>query len=302
MSIYVETRIQGEMSEIWRLTQTPEQHVAWDLRFTEIQYLPRPDNTQPQEFMYTTRIGFGLAIRGTGETVGQNDTASGVRTSALKFWSKDSKSLIREGAGYWQYIPDEAAVRFLTAYDYRVRFGILGILFDKVAFRPLMGWATAWSFDCLRLWIEKGIQPACSIQRSLIHLLARLTLAFVWVYQGLVPKILSQHADELEMVRQGGFSVPTAPAIVQAVGWLEVLFGGALLLAFHRAWPLWGTVVLMLVATVGVALNSPHYLNAAFNPVSLNVLMIALAATGLLSMRDLPNSRRCLRRQPKENK
>ncbi len=302
MGIYVETRIHGEMSELWRLTQTPEQHVAWDLRFTDIEYLPRTDDTAPQRFSYVTRIGFGLEIRGEGETVGQSDTPDGERTSALKFWSNDAKSLIREGAGYWRYVPNDDAIRFLTAYDYRVRFGILGEFVDKFIFRPLMGWATAWSFDCLRLWIEKGITPDCSIQRSLVHFVARSALAFVWVYQGLVPKILSQHADELEMVRQGGFSDSAALVVAQTVGWLEVIFGFVLLLTFHRAWPLIATLVLMVLATVGVALNSPHFLNAAFNPVSLNVLMAALAVTGLLSIKDLPKSRRCLRIPPKDNK
>ena len=302
MSIYVETRIRGEMSELWRLTQTPEQHVLWDLRFTEIEYLPRSDESEPQQFLYGTRIGFGMAVRGQGETVGQRDAENGERTSALKFWSNDAKSLIREGAGYWKYIPDGDAVRFLTAYDYQVRFGVLGRAFDRSIFRPLMGWATAWSFDCLRLWIEKGIEPICSIQRSLVQLTARCALAFVWMYQGLVPKILSRHTDELEMVRQGGISDSAAPVLVQAVGWLEVIFGLILLLTFGRAWPLKGTIVLMFFATVGVAVNSPHYLNAAFNPVSLNFLMVALAVIGLLSRKDLPKANRCLRTMPKEHK
>ena len=282
--------------------KNPKQHVQWDLRFTDIEYLPRSDESQPQRFLYGTRLGFGLAIRGEGETVGQRDAPSGERTSSLKFWSNDPKSLIREGAGYWQYVPSDEAVRFLTAYDYQVRFGIVGRVFDKVLFRPLMGWATAWSFDCLRLWIERGIQPVSSIQRSLVHLVARAALAFVWVYQGLVPKLLSQHADELEMVRQGGFSDSAALAVTQTVGWLEVLFGLAMLIAFHRAWPLITTIGLMVVATVGVTFNSPHFLHAAFNPVSLNVLMVALAVIGLLSRKDLPQASRCLRKKAKEDK
>jgi hypothetical protein len=38
----------------------------------------------------------------------------GLCTSALKFWSTDPKSLIKEGSGYWQYIPTARGVRFLT--------------------------------------------------------------------------------------------------------------------------------------------------------------------------------------------
>ncbi|MFN0195890.1 MAG: hypothetical protein ACKVT0_04050, partial [Planctomycetaceae bacterium] len=166
MSIYVEIRIRGTMDELWRLTQTPGLHVLWDLRFSDIEYLPRPDETVPQKFRYATRIGFGLAIEGQGETVGERSGANGERTSALKFWSDDPKSLIREGAGYWRYVPTQDGLRFFTSYDYRVRGGVPGRVFNALVFRPLMGWATAWSFDRLRLWIEKGIDPAISAQRT----------------------------------------------------------------------------------------------------------------------------------------
>jgi hypothetical protein len=39
----------------------------------------------------------------------------------------------------------------------------------------------------------------------------------------------------------------------------------------------------------------------AFGPVTLNLSVAALAAIGLLSLRDLPSARRCLRRQPEED-
>src|SRR5277367_4423223 len=164
-SIYVEIAIGGPLDRVWQLTQTPDLHEKWDLRFTEIRYLPRPDVAQPQRFLYATRIGFGLRIGGKGESVGNCEGLAGERSSALKFWSEDPKSLIREGSGYWKYIPsgeNGCTVRFLTGYDYEVRFGTVGHLVDRTLFRPLLGWATAWSFDRLRLWIEKGIDPAAS--------------------------------------------------------------------------------------------------------------------------------------------
>ena len=58
------------MDELWRRTQDPSLHERWDLRFSEIVYLPRPDETTPQRFSYATRIGFGLRIRGEDESDG----------------------------------------------------------------------------------------------------------------------------------------------------------------------------------------------------------------------------------------
>jgi hypothetical protein len=167
--LYIETTIAGPIGQIWDLTQTPALHARWDLRFSTIEYLPRPAASQPQRFRYTTRLGFGLKIVGMGETFGDQDPPGGQRTSALQFWSDDPKSLIRSGSGYWKYTPVAGGVRFATQYDYEVRFGALGRAFDTLVFRPLMGWATAWSFDCLRLWVEQGIPPEVQVWRSLVR-------------------------------------------------------------------------------------------------------------------------------------
>src|SRR6266849_5297999 len=133
MSIYVEILIRGSMDELWEKTQDPKLHQRWDLRFSDIDYLPRsPD--EAQRFLYATRIGAGFRIEGAGESMGERDDSGGERTSALKFWSDDSKSLIKIGSGYWKYIPDSDGIRFITWYDYRTRFGIIGRIVDKIFF------------------------------------------------------------------------------------------------------------------------------------------------------------------------
>jgi hypothetical protein len=66
--IYVERRVRGSVDEVWRLTQTPEVHQRWDLRFTEIRYLPRIEG-EPQRFLYATRWIPGVGVTGTGESV-----------------------------------------------------------------------------------------------------------------------------------------------------------------------------------------------------------------------------------------
>ena len=223
--VYVEICIHSTVDEIWQRTQTPELHRRWDLRFTEIEYLPRTSESEPQRFLYSTRIGFGLKIEGEGESTGTRADTSGTRTSALSFWSKDPKSLIAKGSGYWKYVPTGACVRFLTWYDYDSRFGAMGRLFDRFAFRPLIGWATAWSFDQLRLWIEREIPPETSLRMALMHACARASVAFIWLWQGLIPKLMFPSADEKAMTRAAGLSIGMVPAI----GAVEVVLG---LLAF----------------------------------------------------------------------
>src|SRR5438270_14099401 len=102
MSIYVEILIRAPMESLWQHTQDPALHERWDLRFSTIRYLPRAGESEPQRFLYSTRIGFGMRIDGEGESTGSKEDAAGARTSALRFWSDDGKSLIREGSGYWR--------------------------------------------------------------------------------------------------------------------------------------------------------------------------------------------------------
>lgn len=300
-SIYVQIDIHGPIERVWELTQTPHLHQQWDLRFTEITYLSCPEPGKPQRFLYATRIGFGLAIRGEGETVGIRNDVGGRRSSALKFRSDDPKSLIRAGSGYWKYVPlPDGGMRFLTGYDYDVRFGILGRLVDRFAFRPLMGWATAWSFDRLRLWVESGVPPAITMRRTLTHASARVALAVVWLYQGIVPKLLFPSLDELAMLRAAGFSDAAARAVRTGMGWAEIALGLTLLLAWRSRWPVWLTLVLMPLAAIGVAITSPRFLAMAFNPIALNASVFALAVIALLESVDLPAARRCVRRMPQE--
>ncbi|WP_161947783.1 hypothetical protein [Rufibacter ruber] len=46
-------------------------------------------------------------------------------------------------------------MKFITWFDYQTRYGFVGKVVDKILFRPLIGWATAWSFDALTRWLEK---------------------------------------------------------------------------------------------------------------------------------------------------
>src|SRR5260221_7532929 len=180
MGIYVEIHIQGDMDELWQKTQQPDLHQQWDLRFTDIEYLPRPDVAQPQRFLYATRIGLGLGIRGAGGSTGSQEHA-GQRVSALKFWSDDPKSLIAEGSGYWRYQQTPDGIRFLTWYDYRTRFGAAGRAFYPAGLPPLVGSAPARGFDPLRLWVQPGIPPARPPRSSLLQPRPRLGRAVVCV-------------------------------------------------------------------------------------------------------------------------
>jgi len=301
MSIYVEVLVRAPMDALWAHTQTPALHEQWDLRFSRIEYLPLSRGTDPQRFRYTTRIGCGLEVSGEGETVGHRRLGDGSASSALKFASAEPLSLIREGSGYWKYIPTADGVRFLTWYDYRTRFGALGAAVDRLIFRPLIGWATAWSFDRLRLWLEDRVDPAQAVRQTLVHFVARLALAAVFAYQGAIPKLVVRHADELAMLEDAGIPAEAGSIALAALGTCELALAAALLLAWCRRWPAWVSLALMPIATALVGVHSSRFFTAAFNPFSLNVAVAALAAVDLLVLAGVPSASNCLRHPPSEH-
>jgi DoxX-like family len=309
MAIYVEIPVLASMDELWEKTQNPHLHQRWDLRFTQIEYLPRQVD-EPQRFLYRTRIGLGLKIDGGGESTGTRAGDDGARTSSLKFWSGDPKSLIKVGSGYWKYVPEENSaseaadnqptrIRFFTWYDYETRFGALGTVVDRCLFRPLLGWATAWSFDRLRLWIEKGISPESSRDRALVYALARGTMAFIWFYHGVVPKLLYHDKIELDLLSRIVTQPQNLRAAVILAGVIETFFAFLLVVLWRQSWLLWLTFILMLAGIPVVAISAPAYLSAAFNPFTLNLSIAALALIAIIAGRDLPTATRCMRKPEK---
>lgn len=178
--IYIETVVRADPALIWRASQDPVWHQRWDVRFTAIS----PAGPAGR-FRYATRVLPGLTIAGTGVSVGERRRPDGTGTSALRFASDHPLSLVRSGTGYWRYVPTGRGVRFLTGYDYVPGWGCLGRLADR-AFRPLFGWATAWSFDRLRLWLERGVPPERSRDQALVELAVRLGIAVAWFPVGLL--------------------------------------------------------------------------------------------------------------------
>jgi hypothetical protein len=211
----------------------------------------------------------------------------------LRFWSEDAKSLIRTGAGYWKYIPIvDSHIRFFTWYDYQTRFGLAGKLVDAVLFRPIMGWATAWSFDRLRLWIEADIAPEAVLRSSIVYGVCRSVVAFVWIWHGLVPKLLFRDPAELAMLSDAGIASHWLPLI----GLAEVIFGLIGVFAWRWRGFFLLTALAMIFALVGVALRSPAQLTAAFNPVSLNISVAGVCVGGWLAHFSSAFAGRCLRK------
>jgi hypothetical protein len=295
--IYVESRLRVPMERLWDATQDPAQHQRWDVRFGSIAYLPKVDG-EPQRFTYATTVAPRVTVGGTGESLGERDRPDGTRSSGLKFWADDRRSIIAGGAGYWRYVPTDDGIRFLTRYDYRPRWGRLGELVDRAVFRPAFGWATAWSFDRLRLWLEEGIPPERSRDQAIAHATAVGGLVGVFAYQGLVPKVWKVDPDEVAIWQSLGLPGSRARKLVRTVGAVEAGFAVAAAARSGKRWPFVIALAAMPTLAIGAATSDRSILTKAFNPGSLGIAVAALAGVALATRDGRPSGRRPLRTAP----
>lgn len=288
--IYVEIPIAANADKVWEMTQIPEYHEQWDHRFSSITYLPKKYEDEPQSFLYETKIGLGLKVAGWGKSIGTHNKTDGSKTSSLHFGTEQKISPIREGKGYWQYIPKENETIFLTQYDYDVRYGSFGRLLD-ILFRPLMGWATALSFDVLKRWIEKGEMPRTQYLRFFSMAGITMLFFFIWFYQGLVPKIIAKHPEEISMLS----SIQGGEKLVGIIGGLEILFAMVWLIYRKKKHLLALQIFVFPTLTIAAYMAHPPIVMHPFNPVTFNASLWVLSILGYFLSEDLPSATSCMR-------
>jgi len=113
------------------------------------------------------------------------------------------------------------------------------------------------------------------------YVILRLTIAFVWIYHGVVPKLLGPHADEIAMNTAAGFTVSQAKAVAYVGGAGEVLFGLVILLLWQKRWPLVCSAAAMVLLLLFVVAVQPSLLLGAFNPVTTNLCVFVLSWVAL---------------------
>jgi hypothetical protein len=175
--VVVTAFVPAPVQVVWERTQTPEEHVRWDIRFTDIAYRTERDERGFELLDYATRF-LGVSVRGVGRYL-QN---APLERSTFEFESRDWKALIRRGRGLWCYASEGSGTCFETVYDYEVRYGALGRAIDALLFRPLIQLATEWGFETLRLWCA-GDEGALERRASRL----RFAGFFIWRRLGAKP-------------------------------------------------------------------------------------------------------------------
>lgn len=104
-----------------------------------------------------------------------------------------------------------------------------------------------------------------------ISFISRLSLGFLFIYHGLMPKILWLSPVETHLVSLSGFDLP-ANIVSLLAGISEVLLGSSIIFFRKSIIPIYVAVVVLLLLLLFVGFVSPKYLVEAFNPVTTNML------------------------------
>ena len=108
---------------------------------------------------------------------------------------------------------------------------------------------------------------------SQINLLSRYALAFVFIYHGLVPKILWLSPIEAQLTNAHGLE---ASVMSPLAGVLEILLGLSILLIRKSLMPIYVAMLLLAGLLLDVIIIMPNLLIEAFNPVTINIVSMVL--------------------------
>lgn len=117
-----------------------------------------------------------------------------------------------------------------------------------------------------------------------VLLIARLVLAFSWIYQGAVPKIICRSPEEIELLEHVIEANELACAMITWMGYGEIVFGTVLLFT-GRAWVFLLNVFALLILLTYVAVFQPGLFTLSFNPLILNVSLIGMSLVAYSELR-----------------
>jgi uncharacterized membrane protein YphA (DoxX/SURF4 family) len=112
---------------------------------------------------------------------------------------------------------------------------------------------------------------------QVVKIVARVALGSVWLYQGVLPKLVLTVPLELDIVERIGLYVVSARWTLGAVGIVEALLGIWILSGFHERLSCVLATLMMLVLEVLVVIEEPSLLIGPFGGLTKNLCLVACA-------------------------
>ena len=125
------------------------------------------------------------------------------------------------------------------------------------------------------------LSPSIAETLRATKLLARVSLGLVWLYEGLIPKIIfpGSHPEQTELVRRSGLFWPTPELTLIALGICQIIVGVILIIGWaERAAVLLATLG-MFVLIVLVVAGKPPMLTDPFGALAKDLCLVSCAVT-----------------------
>jgi uncharacterized membrane protein YphA (DoxX/SURF4 family) len=112
-----------------------------------------------------------------------------------------------------------------------------------------------------------------------IRIICRVALGLVWLYEGLVPKLLFARPDQIDLVERSGLYFATPEVFLQLLGAAQVVCGLWLLAGFAERLAVFVATISMAILIVLVARANPAMLTDPYGALVKDLCLIACAFT-----------------------
>lgn len=112
-----------------------------------------------------------------------------------------------------------------------------------------------------------------------VRIICRVALGLVWVYEGLVPKLLFVRPDQIDLVARSGLYFATPELFLQLLGAAQVACGLWLLAGFAERLAVFIATTGMVILIVLVARAKPAMLTDPYGALIKDLCLIACAFT-----------------------
>lgn len=111
-------------------------------------------------------------------------------------------------------------------------------------------------------------------------LIINITLAVLWIYQGLIPKLMYSALDEQRLWQLQGI-VELKMLLIEVSGFLEIIFGVLFLIFRHSKILHYLNILGMVGLSLLIVITDIQYFQQAFNPFVMNIGMAMLSVIAL---------------------
>ena len=112
-------------------------------------------------------------------------------------------------------------------------------------------------------------------------LIINITLAVLWIYQGLIPKLMYSALDEQRLWQLQGIGELKMLLLIEISGFLEIIFGVLFLIFRHSKILHYLNILGMVGLSLLIVITDIQYFQQVFNPFVMNIGMAMLSVIAL---------------------